>query len=409
MTFGLEKQMRSKFSTFTPRVTTYVLLQTVCIAGLIAWSSARAFGADLDRAREQTEPVSKTPVIEGSFVFELENDYVFSSDDNDEFSDTFNTTELALDVHFSRLLSLHTDLIFEPVDNPSGAPRGLREDVFFDDHCLFFETLHLQANIDNISLYGGKINPAFGTAWDVTPGIYGVDFAEDYEITERIGFGAAYTLNAADAGEHTLNAATFFADTSGLSRSFITNRGRTRESDGGASNTESFESLALALDGSRIKALPGFSYHLAFRYQTQGQGDFGDETGVAGGAVQELEINDSATLTLNGEVAFFNNFDGGDSDNLYTTIALALEQDKWFGDAAFSVRDVSSNSGAPDFTDLQFQAGVGRKLFEKASLEVAYRYLREENNDSHTHWSDFRLCDGFQNPWALIANFTRVS
>ena len=48
------------------------------------------------------------------------------------------------------------------------------------------------------------------------------------------------------------------------------------------------------------------------------------------------------------------------------------------------MRDVSSNVGAADFTDLQFQAGIGREVFENATLEVGYRYLREQNNDSHT-------------------------
>lgn len=90
------------------------------------------------------------------------------------------------------------------------------------------------------------------------------------------------------------------------------------------------------------------------------------------------------TLTLNGEVAYFENFDGGDADNLYATIGAGITYEKWFGDAAFSVRDVSSNVGAADFTDLQFQAGIGREVFDKATLEVGYRYLREEDNDSHT-------------------------
>lgn len=372
------------------------LVATSCSLAFMAGS---AMAADLDVAPkpEEQEPQLNYPLIEGSFVFEVESDGFISDEGNDEFIDTFNTTEVALDVRFNRIFSLHTDITLEAVDNPARGPRTVGEDIFFEDHGFFFETLHLQADFDNFSFYGGKINPAFGTAWDVTPGIYGVDFAEDYEITERIGFGGSYTLNAGDAGEHTFNAATFFADTSGLSRSFGTNRGRTSVANGGASNTENLESFALGLDGAEIAALPGFSYHLGFRYQSEGQGDFGDDTGVVGGVIQEFEINEDTTLTLNGEIAYFNNFDGGDADNLYGTIGAAVEHGKWFGDAAFSVRDVSSNVGNPDFTDLLFQTGIGREVFENATLEVAYRFLREGNNDNHTvgavfvYETDFRI------------------
>lgn len=162
------------------------------------------------------------------------------------------------------------------------------------------------------------------------------------------------------------------------------NRGRTSEADGGASNTESFESVAVSLDGAEIAALPGFSYNLGFRFQSEGEGDFGDETGFVVGAIQELDLSDQLKLTLNGEVAYFNNTDGGDADNLYFTVGAGLEYDKWFGDAAFSIRDIDSNVGGQDFTDLQFQAGIGREVFENATLQVGYRYLREEDNDSHT-------------------------
>ena len=357
------------------------LLATSCAFALL---NGTAFSADLDAVETKEAPALNYPLIEGSFVFELESDGIFSSDDGDEFIDTFNTTEVALDVRFNSVFSLHTDLTFEPVDNPARGPRTVGEDIFFEDHGLFFETLHLQADFDQFSVYAGKINPAFGTAWDATPGIYGVDFAEDYEITERIGFGGSYTLNGGDAGQHTVNAATFFADTSGLSRSFGTNRGRTSEADGGASNTESFESFALALDGAEIAALPGFSYHLGFRYQTAGVTTTEDETGFVAGAVQEFDLSDDLALTLNAEVAYFSNLETEDVDGLYFTIGAGLEYDKWFGDAAFSVRDIDGSTAATDFTDLQFQAGVGREVFENATLQLGYRYLREEDNDSHT-------------------------
>lgn len=371
------------------------LLLSVSLLSLV---SGAAYAADLDPLKQApAEEKLAYPLIEGSFVFELENDTVFRDEGDDEFSDTFNTTELGLDVRFNKYFSLHTDITLEAVDNPDRNPRTPGDNIFFEDHGFFFETLHLQAEIDNATFYGGKINPAFGSAWDATPGIYGVDFAEDYELTERIGFGGSYTLKPEGYGEHTLNAALFFADTSGLSRSFGTNRGRLREEDGGASNTENLESFALALDGGEFENLSGFSYNLGFRYQSAGEGGVDNEIGFAAGAIQEFALNDDLGLTLNGEIAYFDNFDSGESNNLYATIGAGLTYNKWFGDAAFAVRDISANNGGDDFTDLQFQAGIGREIFEKASVELGYRYLREEDNSSHTigtffvYETDFRI------------------
>ena len=68
------------------------------------------YAADLDAVEQAVEPSPSYPLIEGSFVFELESDGIFSDDGDDEFVDTFNTTEVALDVRFNSIFSLHTDI-----------------------------------------------------------------------------------------------------------------------------------------------------------------------------------------------------------------------------------------------------------------------------------------------------------
>lgn len=105
-----------------------------------------AFAGDLESVESSApEPKITYPFISGTFVFELENDYVFSAYDGDEFSDTFNTTEVSLGVQFNRIFSLRSDLVFEAVDNPDpitgilrGDNRTPGENIFFEDHGLFF-------------------------------------------------------------------------------------------------------------------------------------------------------------------------------------------------------------------------------------------------------------------------------
>ena len=51
-----------------------------------------------------------------------------------------------------------------------------------------------QFDTEHFSLFAGKFNPAFGLGFDLAPGIYGEDHPEDYELTERIGFGGSVTF-----------------------------------------------------------------------------------------------------------------------------------------------------------------------------------------------------------------------
>ena len=76
--------------------------------------------------------------------------------------------------------------MFEPVQDPDPG-----DDRFLEDHGLYAEELFVNYETGHFAGYAGKFNPSFGTAWDLAPGIFGTDLAEDYEITERIGLGGA--------------------------------------------------------------------------------------------------------------------------------------------------------------------------------------------------------------------------
>ncbi len=345
-------------------------------ACLVVAPLTQAHAADF----ELPDTLAQFPNVSGSFVLELQSDTTFNSDDpGAEITDTFATVETSLDFNLSEIFTVHTDLVLEPVLDPDPF-----EDRFFEDHGGYVETLHLIVNLGQFTLFGGKINPAFGTAWDATPGIYGTDFAEDYELTERIGVGGSYTFDGGDAGQHVLQTAVFFADTSGLSNSVFTRRGELSVADGGASNTEDFSSFAIALDGGEIASLPGFSYHVSFRHQEAGDGDVSDETGFAIGAKQEIETADGIKFEFNGEIAVFDNLDGGENDALYATAGLAVGKDEWFGATSFTLRDLSGGPAGTSFDDKLFQATVGREVFENASLAVGSKFAEEEEVESHT-------------------------
>ena len=55
-----------------------------------------------------------------------------------------------------------------------------------------------------------------------------------------------------------------FADTSIFSESALRGRDDTRKRDGGVGNTESFESILIALNGEKIPGLGAFGYHVSY-------------------------------------------------------------------------------------------------------------------------------------------------
>lgn len=108
------------------------------------------------------------------------------------------------------------------------APR-FTPDPPLRDHALWLDELYASWAGGPLDLYGGKIHPRFGFAWDRGPGLYGTDFGREYELTEKIGFGARLYLSdfaglAERIGSHTLQFEAFHADRSVLSGSLFARR-----------------------------------------------------------------------------------------------------------------------------------------------------------------------------------------
>ncbi|MEM9330618.1 MAG: hypothetical protein AAGA53_04785 [Pseudomonadota bacterium] len=358
-----------------------LLLGTALTCGLLS-NIGLAHGADptLQDTAPAADEVVTYPYLEGEFIWELQNDYTYDSDDPDaELNDTFAYLELAVSLILNETFQINTAIIAEPVQDP-----GPGDDRFFDDHGVFVEVLEVQVNFsEDTNVVAGKIGPGFGTAWDITPGIYGVDFAEDYELSEFIGFGLNHTFDGAAFGAVTFGASVFFADTTFLSDSIITRRGQTDITDGGAGNTEDLDNFAISLDGEELPDLPGFAWHLAYRHLSAGQGDLFDEEGIAAGFVQEVDLGEELSATFNFEYATFNNFGGGADDVDYVTAGLTVANGPWHLDVAGTLRDTDV-VGGPDIDDALFQASVGYVDQNDIDWNVGYLFTEDGGVDNHT-------------------------
>jgi len=183
--------------------------------------------------------------------------------------------------------AIHATLHLEPLQE-LGSEHGR-----LPGHAAWVETLNLRWQRGPLVAFAGKIHPRFGAAWFRVPGLYGADYAGDYELREKLGAGLELDLEDVfgldDAlGGHELRVEAFQADTSFLSGGLFRPRWaetvpgtaatatlwhrRNRRALGGADNAPGVAGLTLSLVGTGID-LPGdagLGYSLALSRRDPG-------------------------------------------------------------------------------------------------------------------------------------------
>lgn len=344
---------------------------TVALIGLSVLSiSARA------------DEISSYPDISGEAVFEIQMEHGVNSDDADnERTNTFGRMEVAPVIQLNKYFYLDGVAVLEPVQD--GDPG---DDTFFENEGVFIEEIKLNYANGPWEVFAGKFNPGFGIAWDYGRGIWSEDFAEDYEITEKIGVGGAYTFETERFGNHTVNASTFFADTTLLSESTMTGRGRLRKSDGGASNTEDFSSFVISLDGKNAGGIENLSYHFGFRHLSEGDASLAggdDEQGIAINVNYIIPVNDKVQSNVLLEFVNISNIDGGTNDARYYTASIVNTiADDWNVTMGYTKREVDI-SFASDENDHLLQLSGGYDFGNGLTLEAGWKNTEESGVDTN--------------------------
>lgn len=279
------------------------------------------------------------------------------------------TVEYGVAARFGDGWTVQMDAVMEPVEDPVG-------DAAFEGQDAFVETLSLQYAGADFTLYAGKINPVFGSAADLTPGLYGVEVGEEYQITEQLGFGGDLLLSSflGLEDDHVLSAALFTADRSALSGSLAGKRERLRLADGGIGNTEALKSWALSLDGALAN---GLGYSVGYRkLATETPGE-ADETTVVAGINYVWPEDSGVDLAMVAEVASSRDSHGiaGAHRDLYT-VGGTLGLGDWFVNGVVS--GWNENAAAGDADVRKFEVSVGRALADSLVLEFGVQDVRAE-------------------------------
>lgn len=334
----------------------------------------------------RAEEGTKEPWFKVVVPIEVQNDGNFKSDDRgNELNDLFTTVEPEITVGILPGLTFYAHAVLEPVRDPRPG-----EDRFFRSHGIYLEELYLKyegtltsdgPNAFKFRVWGGKFAPNFGTAWDVAPGIYGVDFAEDYEFVERLGFGAALILEHGALGTHTLSASTFVLDRSVLAGSAITKRTRPVLADGGPGNTRGLRSFHVTLEGEKIPGLQGLTYHVSFIHQGVRGGP--DERGLAFALGYEGELSGYTVKPIVEHVHIFD-ADGVEGQRRnYLTTGFSVERDGWEFALSHTFRHTHAPMGGT-VRDNLIATSLGYTFDFGLGVAVGYSYRNEDSIATHT-------------------------
>ncbi|MSO65066.1 MAG: hypothetical protein EXQ85_04585 [Alphaproteobacteria bacterium] len=296
-----------------------------------------------------------------------------------KLNDLFTKTEPEITLRASERWHLVSQITLERVRQDRDS-----DDRYFGDHGVYAKTLYLEYDSDRLSLQAGKVAPPFGLAWEEAPSLYGRQFAEDYEVNERIGFvGGLKLVDASTNRKHRLALAAFSHDTTELSRSVIKNRGRRRQAAGGPSNTGDLSSFTAAFDGERWPGAPSLHYHLALRHLAAGATEVEDERGIALGLQADITTLPDLTVRPLVEYVHLTKADGLARDRDYWTLGAEARHGAYLASLSATWRTTDPDGGTAS-TDLLWQTSLGRFIAPDIRVELGYRFRDESGLDSHT-------------------------
>jgi hypothetical protein len=240
-------------------------------------------------------------------------------------------------------------------------------DSFFPDRNAAFRSegvtlrqLFIAARpIAGATVYGGKIHPNFGSAFEETPGNF-YNFGTDYEQDERIGIGGQYLLPFGDRLRFSFES--FFLDTSPLSQSLFSRPGlndadptarpyRYTHDRFGPSNTQSLASYTAALQGGEPGR--GFTYQLSFTKEATDDPTGKTEYGLSAGARYDptgdgIPLTDRIGVSPFLEFTHFKNFQNNPSmDRNYLIGGITFTYVRWQLSLAGGLRHTHDPANAP--------------------------------------------------------------
>lgn len=367
---------------FTSLATTFLLAGCLSQAANAADAMAPNDQPSQQDAADETVPLI---AIEGSGELQMDAGIGDSGT-----ASLYTTVEPEVTVNLSDAFRLFGHFVFEPVLDPIEGQTNV-----FRSQGFYAEELYAGLTVEQVKLALGKINPVFGVATDDAPGIYGTDFAGNYDFKGALGLGAKFflsedTIGSADDAmtvKQTIDASIFTADPSALSRSLFTDRGQFNWQDNRVGNTDLPESFALAYIYSTLNAddeVAGPTGRVALRRLAARQSNVFDEWGLLATGQTAIDLGDERTLRPLLEIAYFIHENGYREDAASVTLGFEFQEGDWITSAVAAAHDRFGASGPADY---MLTASFGRIFKTDATgefrVDAAYSNARVDGVDTN--------------------------
>jgi hypothetical protein len=374
-----------------------------------------------DRVSGQTRGgLSDEVILGGELAATLQSDAIGRRATRTAYLDSYTRTQLATYLLLPEGFSVNLVARLEAAERePTG--RG----QFFRDATAWVDEFFLGYTWRWLDLFGGKFHPRFGSAWDRGPGLYGTDFGERYEQTQKLGVSARIWWSDLTGlsrllGTHNIQAEFFQADRSVLSNSLFARRfeatssvtdpetgettTRTRlrfrnsRRSGGADNTDFMGGAVISAAGFGIPMPRGQAgYTLSYTDRRAGwdardAGQAGRERGFSAGAFWTSPLPFRMVAAPFAEYARLQGADGfRERSRDYTTLGFDLRRTPWTFSYAYMNSRSSDNATGTRGWAQQHAASVTYDLIfvvplpilRTASVTAGWRNLREDGRSAN--------------------------
>ena len=330
------------------------------------------------------------PKLSGSVLYQFQADHIISSSkENTKGSNGFVYIEPNFGLHFDENWAVKTQWRIQPNSvlttrdkvNPERYRTFLSDDRGFKlrDTGLLIEELKIYYENEDMKFSAGKFDPSFGTAHRKSKriGVFASQFAEDYNLREKLGANVTALLEGSQ-----ISFSSFFSDSTDLSRSAINDRGKESRNNGLSSNTGSFSSYSVLMEGEDFLTIDNLFYNFGFRSLGTDKEGRKRETGFVAGSEYLYKIGRETSLIPFIELVRIQNF-SGESGRIgnYLTIAAIGKYSSWTASTSLMLRNIkrpnATNNLPKSSDDRQLQFSIGYKFTDDLTLDVSRAVIQE--------------------------------
>ena len=273
-------------------------------------------------------------------------------------------------------------------NNKSGNDRT------FENLGINLSELTIKYSKDNSSLIAGKFTTNFGTAWRWNKGIFIHSVAQNYALSEKLGFtGITKYGDLKKTGIYNFSLSLFTNDRKNFDNSLFHRRESASKSQAVAGDTRSLSSITLATDiNFEFREKEKLSYHIAYSKLGINKNatlidpnKIKKQTGIVFGINYKIPLKENFDLETILEYANIKNIDGNsDISNRYFTSNLILKYHSNYtfmiGNSNNKNKHRSSFGSSTNISEINIGYEFNKnKFFDKLTTQIGFYQILNKN------------------------------